>query len=235
MPHEGRIEIKGYQHGWGGICDDGWGQPEASVICRMLGFRLGAKEATLLSRFGSSPNGQINLDEVDCVGDESDLLECKFNPWGDHDCSAKEFAGVICIDENQECGEDEWRCGSGECKSVSALCDTVEDCIDGSDEERDQCESSLAVRLVGGNNVTSGRLELRHNGVWGSVCDDEFGTEEGNVVCRMLGLPGGVKIHNQVNYHTQLNCVPTTGTIVLTITSLGSIWRGGRTNLDQDN
>ena len=104
-PNEGRVEIKGYQHGWGGICDDGWGQPEASVICRMMGYRLGAKEATLLSRFGSSPNGQINLDEVDCVGDETDLLECKFNPWGDHDCSAKEFAGVICIDENQECGE----------------------------------------------------------------------------------------------------------------------------------
>ena len=56
------------------------------------------------------------------------------------------------------------------------------------------------MRLVGGNNVTSGRLELRHNGVWGSVCDDEFGVDEGGVVCRMLGLPGGVKIHTQAAY-----------------------------------
>ena len=46
--------------------------------------------------------------------------------------------------------------------------------------------------------MTSGRVEVRHNGVWGSVCDDEFSTEEGTVVCRMLGLPGAVKIHTQV-------------------------------------
>ena len=32
------------------------------------------------------------------------------------------------------------------------------------------------------------------------VCDDEFGREEGSVVCRMLGLPGGVKIHNQAAF-----------------------------------
>ena len=71
----------------------------------MVGYRLGAKEATLQSRFGSNSYGRINLDEVDCKGDETDILECKFNPWGDHDCSEKEFAGVVCIDENRECGE----------------------------------------------------------------------------------------------------------------------------------
>lgn len=104
-PHEGRVEIRGYGHDWGGICDDGWGQPEASVICKMVGYRLGAKEATLLSMFGSIESGKINLDEVDCTGSEKDIIECKSNPWGDHDCSSKEMAGVICIDENEECGE----------------------------------------------------------------------------------------------------------------------------------
>ena len=96
--------------------------------------------------------------------------------------------------------QDEWRCGSGECRSVTSLCDTVEDCQDGSDEDRGRCDKKLAVRLVGGNNVTSGRLEVRHSGLWGSVCDDEFGEEEGSVVCRMLGLPGPVKIHTQAAY-----------------------------------
>ena len=104
-PHEGRVEIRGYGHGWGGVCDDGWGEPEATVMCRMLGYRLGAREAALLSRFGATESGRINLDEVDCTGEETDILECKFNPWGDHDCSAKEFAGVVCIDEREECGE----------------------------------------------------------------------------------------------------------------------------------
>ena len=198
--HEGRVEIRGYGHGWGGVCDDGWGQPEASVVCKMAGYRLGAKEATLQSAFGSSEGGIINLDEVDCTGAEQDILECKFNPWGNHDCSLKEFAGVKCVDEREECGEDEWRCKSGECKRVSSLCDGIDDCQDSSDEDDDQCDSKLAVRLVGGNNVTSGRLEIRNTGVWGTVCDDEFGVEEGSVVCKMLGLPGGVKIHNQAAY-----------------------------------
>ena len=27
-------------------------------------------------------------------------------------------------------------------------------------------------------------------GVWGSVCDDNFGPEDGTVVCRMLGFEG---------------------------------------------
>ena len=52
---------------------------------------------------------------------------------------------------------------------MSALCDTVADCADGSDEAAARCEDTEPrVRLVAGNNVTSGRLEVRHHGVWGS-------------------------------------------------------------------
>ena len=36
--------------------------------------------------------------------------------------------------------------------------------------------------------------------VWGTVCDDEFGVEEGSVVCRMLGLPGPVKVHSDAAF-----------------------------------
>ena len=36
------------------------------------------------------------MDEVKCSGHEKSLLECKFNAWGEHDCSAKEYAGVVC-------------------------------------------------------------------------------------------------------------------------------------------
>jgi hypothetical protein len=64
---EGRIEIKGYEDDWGGVCEDGAGVQEANVFCKQAAFKLGAKEAVLLSRFGNG-NGKINLDEVDCNG-----------------------------------------------------------------------------------------------------------------------------------------------------------------------
>ena len=107
-PNEGRIEIKGFGQPWGGICDDGFDIPEANVVCRGAGFPLGATEARLQSDFGQG-NGVINVDELDCIGDESDILECKSNPWTEHDCSVKEMAGVVCKSEDVPCSSEEWR------------------------------------------------------------------------------------------------------------------------------
>ena len=42
------------------------------------------------------------------------------------------------------------------------------------------------IRLQGGN-ATSGCVEICNNGVWGTVCDDLWGTQEAQVVCRQLG------------------------------------------------
>jgi len=52
----------------------------------------------------------------------------------------------------------------------------------------------FALRLVGPDGTTSheGRLEVRHQGVWGTVCDDHFGSEEAHVVCRQLNYNGAV-------------------------------------------
>ncbi|KAG8519954.1 CD5 antigen-like [Galemys pyrenaicus] len=50
-----------------------------------------------------------------------------------------------------------------------------------------ECEDPFELRLVGGDNHCSGRLEVLHNGEWGSVCDDDWGEKQDQVVCKELG------------------------------------------------
>jgi hypothetical protein len=44
------------------------------------------------------------------------------------------------------------------------------------------------LRLDGGN-TTSGRLEVYHDNIWGTVCDDDFTDETAAVICKHLQLP----------------------------------------------
>ncbi|XP_015463729.3 neurotrypsin isoform X1 [Astyanax mexicanus] len=90
---EGRVEV--FINGlWGSVCDDGWNDINAGVVCRQLGF-VGMSKARSMAYFGEG-QGPIHLDNVRCVGTESSLGECPADGPNTHDCRHSEDAGVIC-------------------------------------------------------------------------------------------------------------------------------------------
>ncbi|XP_060046104.1 scavenger receptor cysteine-rich type 1 protein M130 [Erinaceus europaeus] len=86
--------------------------------------------------------------------------------WMDHvSCKGNESA-------IWDCKHDGW--GKHNCTHEQ---DTGVTCSDG---------SSLELRLVNGGNRCAGRVEVKFQGQWGTVCDDSFQKDQASVVCKQL-------------------------------------------------
>ena len=90
----GRLEI--YVSGqWGTVCDDFWGNNEAIVACKQMGFEGAYDSNWTLSSSGSSSQ-TIWLDDVTCTGIESQLISCSHRGLGVEDCRHSEDIGIRC-------------------------------------------------------------------------------------------------------------------------------------------
>ncbi len=94
-PYEGNLEVC-FSGNWGTVCGDLWDSTNAQVVCTILGYEAQYALSTRSAYFGVADNGIIILDNVDCVGNETNILQCPSNNPGDHDCSHSLDAGVIC-------------------------------------------------------------------------------------------------------------------------------------------
>lgn len=61
--------------------------------------------------------------------------------------------------------------------------------------------STMKLRLVGpGSRPEEGRLEVLHQGQWGTVCDDDFALQEATVACRQLGFEAALTWAHSAKY-----------------------------------
>ncbi|KAJ8982219.1 hypothetical protein NQ317_013521 [Molorchus minor] len=196
-PSEGRIEVTAFGK-TGYICDDNFGIDDANVLCKELGYPLGAAEIRGNSYYAKDlkeNNTLYMMDDLDCFGNESTLLDCNFLGWGIHNCRDQEIAGVLCKTPQGKCGKGYWKCDSGnECVPLSFVCDGLFDCTDNSDEGAQHCEAPVQMRLVNGSSKFEGRIEIKHHGIWGTICDDDFNEDAAKVTCKYFGFKGAAYV-----------------------------------------
>ncbi|XP_072409546.1 scavenger receptor cysteine-rich domain-containing protein DMBT1-like [Chiloscyllium punctatum] len=97
-PCSGRVELL-INGTWGAVCDDGWDLLDANVACKQMACGA-ARLAPHGAHFGATA-APFWLDDVECRGTESNLIQCPSNALGKHNCGSGEAASVICTEQFQ--------------------------------------------------------------------------------------------------------------------------------------
>ncbi|XP_049334605.1 scavenger receptor cysteine-rich type 1 protein M130 isoform X11 [Astyanax mexicanus] len=162
---EGNLEVF-YNGTWGNVCNNGMDVETMGLICRELNCGRFKTERATKARVESAPNW---LDDVKCRKHDSTLFHCPSSSWSQNSCDRSSEVTHIT--------------SSGEKKQLAF--ENLQKFF--LFPNQGQCSNYMPIRLRGGEEICSGRLEVYHNAEWGSVCADLWDIRDAQVVCRQLG------------------------------------------------
>lgn len=123
------------------------------------------------SFFGPGTRG-IFLDNVQCLGNESSLVNC-IHVRDPTFCFHFEDASVLCPCECLSGGD-----------TVCLLFSSSS--VPSTAENASQVCQNGALRLVGGSVPYEGNVEVCFNGQWGTICHDRWDIFDAQTVCKIL-------------------------------------------------
>ena len=109
------------------------------------------------------------MDTVQCSSSNTKLLQCSSSPI---------------LQVSSSCGHDD-DAGVGCEGRVATVIDSSKNDL-GNVLHTAPCTNGQ-LRLAGGSIPNEGRVEICMSNVWGTICDDSWGTPDATVVCRQLG------------------------------------------------